>query len=84
MLNISKRDKKTYKLIRQQTMVTDIINRIERLKWKWAGHVVRQKDNRWTKEKQLCIQEMEKENVDDNRTRWIGDIEKVAGITWER
>ena len=34
--------------IREKTKVNDIIEEITILKWKWAGHVARMKDNRWT------------------------------------
>ncbi len=27
----------------------NILEKIHRLKWKWAGHLMRQTDNRWTK-----------------------------------
>ena len=35
-------------IIRQRTRVTDIVQYITNTKWKWAGHVARMKDNRWT------------------------------------
>ena len=33
----------------ERTQITDIIEYTLKQKWKWAGHVERMKDNRWTK-----------------------------------
>ncbi|CAH2241793.1 jg16355 [Pararge aegeria aegeria] len=33
--------------IRRRTRVTDIAQRVAKLKWKWAGHVDRRTDGRW-------------------------------------
>ena len=49
MLHISIRDKvSSYASIREQAGVTDIIHKIKQAKWRWAGHVARRNDNRWT------------------------------------
>ena len=34
--------------IRERTKINDSLEEITKLKWKWAGHVARMKDNRWT------------------------------------
>ena len=49
MIGISKRDRKTLQLIRNETKVADIMQSIRRKKWRWAGHLARTSDNRWTK-----------------------------------
>jgi hypothetical protein len=46
MLNIRKIDKIKNEHIRKQTKVIDITRTIKRNKWRWAGHVARQQDNR--------------------------------------
>ena len=50
MLGISKRDRKRNTIIRAQTKVSDIIVRVKKLNWDWAGHIARRQDGRWTKE----------------------------------
>jgi len=45
MLNITWRDRKTAKWIREKTGVRDILEDIAKLKWNWAGHAARQQDN---------------------------------------
>ena len=49
MPNITLRDKVRNSEIRNKTEVKDIIEKIKAAKWRWAGHVVRRDDNRWTK-----------------------------------
>ncbi|KAK2160936.1 hypothetical protein NP493_1618g00017 [Ridgeia piscesae] len=48
MLNITYRDRKTNIWVREKTKVTDVIGKVSRRKWTWAGHVSRIRDNRWT------------------------------------
>ncbi|CAH2227491.1 jg9312 [Pararge aegeria aegeria] len=33
--------------IRRRTRVTDIAQRVAKLKWQWAGHIARRTDGRW-------------------------------------
>ena len=79
MLGISRRNRKTNELIRQQTEVCDVIYRTANLKWQWAGHVARLKDHRWTRK----ILEWKPRNTTRNRgrppTRWTDDIKRCAG-----
>ena len=48
MLRIKLIDKVPNLEIREKTKVNDVLAEITKLKWKWAGHVARMKDNRWT------------------------------------
>ena len=47
MLNITYKDKNTNIWVRERTKVIDIINTVRKIKWSWAGHVNRIKDDRW-------------------------------------
>ena len=49
MLKITLKDRIRNSDIRKQTQVKDIIQKIKQAKWRWAGHVMRREDNRWTK-----------------------------------
>ncbi|CAH2242150.1 jg25564 [Pararge aegeria aegeria] len=44
MLGVSLRDQIRNVEIRRRTRVTDIARRVAKLKWQWAGHIVRRKD----------------------------------------
>ena len=48
MLNVKLKDRIRITTIRQRTRVTDIAQFVTNTKWKWAGHIARMKDNRWT------------------------------------
>ncbi|CAH2240183.1 jg10124 [Pararge aegeria aegeria] len=47
MLGVSLRDQIRNEEIRRRTRVTDIAQRVARLKWKWAEHIARRTDGRW-------------------------------------
>ncbi|CAH2237416.1 jg11271 [Pararge aegeria aegeria] len=47
MLGVSLRDRIRNVEIRRRTRVTDIAQRVAKLMWQWAGHIVRRKDGRW-------------------------------------
>ncbi|CAH2208686.1 jg25891 [Pararge aegeria aegeria] len=47
MLGVSLRDQIRNEEIRRRSKVTDITQRVVKLKWQWAGHIVRRTDGRW-------------------------------------
>ncbi|CAH2246337.1 jg2221 [Pararge aegeria aegeria] len=47
MLGISLRDQIRNEEIRRRTRVTDIAQRVAKLKWQWAGHIAPRTDGRW-------------------------------------
>ena len=49
MLDLKLQDKIPCSEIRKRTNIIDIIEYTLKQKWKWAGHIARMKDNRWTK-----------------------------------
>ena len=61
MLGISLKDRKTNLWIRQQTRVKDILAESKRVKWRWAGHVIKLRED-GQKGQLLCCKEMAKEN----------------------
>ena len=60
MLRITKKDRMRNTEIRARTKISDIIIRVKKLKWNWAGHIARRQDNRWTKGFSIGIQEITK------------------------
>ena len=46
MLNITLRDKVRNSVMRNETKVKDIMEKIKEAKWRWAGFVARRDDNR--------------------------------------
>ncbi|CAH2237951.1 jg4645 [Pararge aegeria aegeria] len=47
MLGVSLRDQIRNEEIRRRTKVTDIAQRVAKLKWQWAGHIARRADGSW-------------------------------------
>ncbi|CAH2270083.1 jg16543 [Pararge aegeria aegeria] len=47
MLGVSLRDKIRNVEIRRRTRVTDVAQRVAKLKWQWPGHIVRRRDRRF-------------------------------------
>ena len=48
MLNITYKDRRTNIWVRERTKVIDIMYTVRKMKWSWAGHINRLKDDRWT------------------------------------
>ena len=53
-------------------------------KWKWAGHIVRMKGNRWTKRCTKWQTRRGKRSRGRPSGRWQDDIAKKGGNTWNR
>ena len=84
MLGVTLRDKKRATWIREQTKVKDILEAIKEQKWRWAGHVARREDNRWSKRLTDWTPRDGKRSRKRPDTRWRDEIEKTAGVTWQR
>lgn len=84
ILKIKKIQKIRHTAIRQKTKVIDALSYSKKLKWRWAGHVARLKDNRWTKTTTLWLGPSGQRKRGRPNTRWIDDITKIAGTHWMR
>lgn len=60
----------------------DALDYAKKLKWKWAGHVARMADKRWTN--QITTWPGPRGKRKDGRPymRWSDDIAKIAGPKW--
>ena len=83
MLNVKLKDRIRHTIIRQRTRVTDIVQIAINAKRKWAEHIVRMKDNRWTigsKEGQI----KGLSTVGRPKRRWRDDIVGQQEAVWTR
>ncbi|CAK1604627.1 unnamed protein product [Parnassius mnemosyne] len=80
MLGVSLRDKLRNEDIRSRTRITDIAQRISKLKWQWAGHIARRTDNRWGRK----VLEWQPRTGRRRRPliRWRDDLARHAGNQW--
>ncbi len=75
ILGINKRDKVWLIWIKQKLKKNkNIIRKIRRLKWKWAGHVGRLRDDRWTYRVTFWFLKQYKTKVRKQTRRWTGDL----------
>lgn len=84
MLNIRKIQKIRHTDIRSRTKTIDALHHALKLKWKWAGHVARLKDNRWTQKITNWKGPDGKRCRGRPFARWEEDIKKIAGPQWQR
>lgn len=82
MLKIRRIHKIRNENIRQKTKLTDALRHALSLKWKWAGHISRYSDRRWTIEATRWKGPVGKRNVGRQLKRWADDIIDVVGNDW--
>ena len=83
MLDLKLKDKIPCSGIRKRTKIIDIIEYTLKQKWKWAGHIARLKDNRWTKRCTEWQPRRGKRSRGRPSRRWQ-DITEKEGTTWIR
>ena len=84
MLDLKLQDKIPYSEIRKRTKTTDMIEYTLKQKWRWAGHIARMKDNRWTKRCTEWQPRRGKRSRGRPSRRWQDDITRKEGTTWIR
>ncbi|CAH2268931.1 jg6958 [Pararge aegeria aegeria] len=82
VLGVSLRDQIRSVEIRRRTRVTGLAQRVAKLKWQWAGHIVRRKDGRCGPKVLEWQPRTGKRSVGRPPTRWTNDIKRVAGGRW--
>ena len=82
MLNLKIKDKVPYTEIRKRTRVQDIVQFVLKQKWKWAGHVARLDDNRWTQRVTEWQLREGRRSRGRQRKRWRDDLVQLKGVTW--
>ncbi|CAH2207480.1 jg12778, partial [Pararge aegeria aegeria] len=68
--------------IRRRTRVTDIAQRVTKLKWQWAGHIARRTDGRSVLKVLEWRPRTGKRSGGRPPTRWTDGIRRVAGSRW--
>ena len=62
----------------------DIIEYTLKQKWRWAGHLARTKDNRWTKRCTEWQPRRGKRSRGRPSRKWQDDITRKEGTTWNQ
>lgn len=85
MLGFTRRDRKRNDWIRKKSGFKDIVKEILKRKWKWAGHIARSQDGRWTKEIMNWYPWGKRRKVGAPKLKWDGEMRKICGgVTWQR
>lgn len=84
ILKIKKIQKIRHTDIRLKTKAIDALSYSLKQKWRWAGHVARLNDNRWTIKTTLWAGPLGQRKRGRPNARWADDIKRVAGNQWLR
>ncbi|CAG9137374.1 unnamed protein product [Plutella xylostella] len=84
MLGLKLQDRVKNTEIRRITKITDAVDMLCRLKWKWAGHVARTTDGRWSERILHWYPRDTTRPPGRPKRRWCDDIVEIAGNTWTR
>ena len=84
MLGLKLQDKIPGSEIRKRTKIIDITEYTLKQKWRWAGHIARMIDNRWTKRCTEWQPRRGKRSRGRPSRRWQDDITREEGTTWTR
>ena len=85
MLNITYKDRRTNIWVRERTKLIDIIFTVRKMKWSWAGHINRLKDDRWTSRVTTWRPYDKKRRQGRPAKRWRDDLDKYWSDTiWQR
>lgn len=84
ILGYTKRDRKRATEIREVTKLEDVTRKAKTLKWKWAGHMLREKQ-KWSN---ILTEWTPRYNTKRKRgrqyKRWSDELKKTAGPLWTR
>ena len=85
MLNITYKDRRTNIWVRERKKLIDIIYTVRKMKWSWAGHINRLKDDRWTSRVTAWRPYDKKRRQGRPAKRWRDDLDKYWRDTiWQR
>ncbi|GBP05698.1 Putative uncharacterized transposon-derived protein F52C9.6 [Eumeta japonica] len=68
--------------IRRKTRLTDALEQALRLKWKWAGHLSRYADKRWSLQTTKWVGPAGKRSKGRPLKRWADNIKELAAKDW--
>lgn len=70
--------------LRDKTKLTDILSQIDKQKWRWSGHMMRDIQGKWSKKVTEWYPRDGQRSRGRQRRRWSDDIKLTAGHLWSR
>lgn len=83
ILGIRKYEKISNQRINEVMQMKDLSKEATKMKWNWAGHVVRMDNNRWAKKLTEWIPKSNKRTRGRKRIRWYDEMRKNVGTEWQ-
>ncbi|KAJ8704650.1 hypothetical protein PYW07_011838 [Mythimna separata] len=84
MLNLKLKDRVRSADIRRKTKLTNILSRIDQLKWRWAGHMLRCNKEKWSKQVTVWYPRDGVRSRGRKARRWEDDMKLTIGTHWVR
>ena len=84
MVGVTRKDRVKNSELREKTNVRDIITEIKTKKWRWAGHLSRRLDNRWTNKVTEWTPRAYTRSRGRQCRRWRDEISQSCGPAWMR
>lgn len=84
MTGTKRQDRVRSTKIREKTKIVDITTRVDQQKWRWAGHMIRDPQNKWSKSVSNWYPRDGKRNRGRQQMRWEDDLRLTAGHLWRR
>jgi Reverse transcriptase (RNA-dependent DNA polymerase) len=84
MMNVRRKDKIRNTTIRKATKVKDVVATARKLKWNWAGHLVRHSDERFPKIVESWVPKDSKRKPGRPKARWKDEIVEHGSVCWRR
>ena len=82
MLGVRLKDKVRCTTLRQITKIEDIIKKVKTMKWRWAGHMMRENNEKWSKMVTFWYPRGEVRKRGRQCIRWEDELRMLAGINW--
>ncbi|CAH2097703.1 unnamed protein product [Euphydryas editha] len=84
MLGLKLKDKVRSTDIRRKTKLTDILSRIDQLKWRWTGHMLRCTMDKWSKQVTVWYPRDGNRSRGRKVRRWEDELKMTLGPLWMR
>ncbi|CAH2100082.1 unnamed protein product [Euphydryas editha] len=68
--------------IRRKTKLTDILSRIDQLKWRWTGHMLRCTKDKWSKQVTVWYPRDGNRSRGRKVRRWENELKMTLGLLW--
>ncbi|CAK1595272.1 unnamed protein product [Parnassius mnemosyne] len=84
VLGVRRKDKIKLKQIKEKTKFGKVQSVCRKLKWRWTGHMLREKKEKWTRIITEWYPRENRRSRGRQPKRWEDDFKKVAGPEWLR